>query len=285
MRKIKKFLRSVMQIKEKESFGDGMLRHFYHFKKKFPHKRISILEFEKYLINIGVKKGDTIIVHSAWRAMYMIDAKPEEIVDKIIEVIGSSGTLLMPCYGNEEGEFNVEKTNSAAGVLSEILRKKTGSLRSVFPKFSMIAYGKNANEIIKDHINSHYQFDKSSPYNKAMRLYDAKILLIGLGKKPHKITIFHCASYDSRTNNAFYENCYTIKKVAKIITNDGEIDKEYIDRKPNYQNDKKCFRRLFDKVKKNQVCIHGLNMILFDSKNAYNVAKKFCDNDGKIYRV
>lgn len=68
-------------------------------------------------------------------------------------------------------------------------------MRSCFPKFSMCGYGKHAEEILNKHKNSLYQFDENSPYSIATKEYNAKVLLMGMGKRPHKITVFHCASY------------------------------------------------------------------------------------------
>lgn len=134
---------------------------------------------------------------------------PSDFIDSVMEIIGVDGTLCMPCYGVKNGLLHISDTKSAAGILSETLRKKPGSIRSAFPKFSMVAYGKNAKEITSLHIKSQYQFDELSPYYIASRQYNAKVLLLGMGAHSHKISVFHCATYQCRNDIPFYSECFT----------------------------------------------------------------------------
>lgn len=282
---IKKAIRKCFGIRKNESFSDGVNRHYYHIKKKLVHKKVSMEVLNEYLDELGIHLGDVLIVHSSWRAMYMIDATPEGVLDLLIKKVGCMGNIIMPCYGEDDSFFDVKNTKSSAGVLSELLRKKTGSERSVFPKFSMVAYGKDAFDIVKNHVNSKYQFDENSPYSIATHKYNAKVLLIGLGKSPHKISVFHCASYDSRNTVPYYSECYSNTKSARIVTECGESIKVYVDRLAKYQNNKKVFKKLFKKVSKETKENSGLVLTVFNSNDAYNVAKEYCELGGKIYKI
>lgn len=282
---IKRIIRNCFRIRNNESFSDGINRHYYHIKKQLPHKMISLSELERILENLGIVAGDVLIVHSSWRAMYMIEATPDDVLNLLISKIGSQGTIVMPCYGDDSTYFDVENTKSVAGLLSELLRNKVGSIRSEFPKFSMVAYGKNALDIVKEHKNSVYQFDEKSPYCIAVHKYNAKVLLMGLGKCPHKISAFHCASYDSRIDTQFYKQCYANNKKATLIVNNEKISIEYVDRFPKYQNDKRVFRKLFKQVKKKTLKKNGLVLTVFNAINAYNIARKYCEAGGKIYKI
>ena len=53
---IKKVLRSILRIKENETVADGIERHYYHFEKRIPYRKISREELGQYLDEIGVKK-------------------------------------------------------------------------------------------------------------------------------------------------------------------------------------------------------------------------------------
>lgn len=286
--KIKQILRTIIRnilfIKSNESISDGIDRHYYHIRKKFPYKKIHAQEFNEILKELEIKKGDTVIVHASWRAMYMLDMTPGDVVKSLLEIVKYNGTIIMPCYGSDDTYFSVESTPSAAGVLSEELRNMSGSVRSCFPKFSMVANGYNAIDIVSSHVKSRYQFDDKSPYSIATKIFKSKILLLGLGEKPHKISVFHCASYDSQRYNSFYLKCYSKRKKAKIITEEGEKTIKYFDRFPEFQNNKKTFRNLFYKVKKRRVIKYGLVAISFDAMNAYNICYNFCKNGGKIYK-
>ena len=52
---IKKVLRSILRVKENETVADGIERHYYHFEKKIPYRKISREELGQYLDEIGVK--------------------------------------------------------------------------------------------------------------------------------------------------------------------------------------------------------------------------------------
>ena len=152
----------------------------------------------------------------------MLDMCPEDVIRLLLDKIGKEeGTLLMPAYGEDNSSFDLNKTKSVAGVLSESLRNYPGTMRSCFPKFSMCGYGKHAEEILSKHKNSLYQFDENSPYSIATKEYNAKVLLMGMGKRPHKITVFHCASYALRDSIDYYKECYSNYKTAYVLSDVG----------------------------------------------------------------
>lgn len=282
---LKKILRTILKIRENETIADGIRRYYYHFEKKLPYKKISKKELSLLLDNIGIKKGDVLIVHASWRAMYMLETSPKDVIELLLDKIDKKeGTLLMPAYGKDDNFFDLNKTKSVAGVLSETLRNYPGTKRSCFPKFSMCGYGKYANEILNKHKNSIYQFDENSPYSIATKQYNAKILLMGMGKKPHKISVFHCASYALKNTITYYKKCYSNPKTAYIIS-DKKINKIfYLDRMPEYKNNKYIFKKLFTKIpNKHIISKKRLNLISFNAIDAYDVALKFCKNGRKLY--
>jgi len=281
---IKKIIRKIFQIREKETIRDGIRRHKYNLLNKFNRKEISIDEFAWRIEKLGIKKGDTLIVHSAWRECYSLKANPYEVIDRLIKIIGNSGTLLMPCYGHDKTYFDVNNTKSYAGALSEVFRNYPGVVRSEFPDSAMCGYGVSAENILSTHENSKYAFDNYSPYYRAMQEFDAKVLLLGMGTRPYKISVFHCASYESRETNEFYRDVYTRQIEAKIVKKNGEeVIVSYVDRKQNISNDNREFRKLFCKVPHTTIKDKQMVTTLFKAKDAYLVAKEFCENGGKIY--
>ena len=88
-----------------------------------------MIESEKYrqdLSELGIKKGDVVMVHYSMKAMGT-KRKPEEIIEDIKAVLGEEGTLLMPAltYDNvtpENPVFDSEKNralywSAAQGIL------------------------------------------------------------------------------------------------------------------------------------------------------------------------
>lgn len=148
----------------------------------------------------------------------------------------------------------------------------------------MCGYGKHAEEILSKHKNSLYQFDENSPYSIATKEYKAKVLLMGMGKRPHKITVFHCASYALKNSIDYYKECYSNYKTAYVLSDVGGGTVQYLDRMPGYNNNKHVFKKLFESIpNKGIVSKKRLNLIIFNAIDAYNVAWEFCKNGGKIY--
>lgn len=57
-----------------------------------------------------------------------------------------------------------------------------------------------------------------SIYSIATKEYNAKVLLMGMGKRPHKISVFHCASYSLKDSIPYYRECYSNQKTAHIVS-------------------------------------------------------------------
>ena len=83
---------------------------------------------------LGIKKGDTLLVHSNISSLlrYFLrqnyGCTPENVFDSLMSKIGPDGTVLLPTFNFEfcEGvEFNIYKTTSQMGILSEYDRSKT----------------------------------------------------------------------------------------------------------------------------------------------------------------
>ena len=110
---------------------------------------------KKDLVNafasVGLQEGDVVYLStqlyglgplsdSLSRAEYL-----ESIYDSLNVVIGSSGTLVVPTFTQQVARFglpfNLEETESLTGVFGEYLRKRTDSVRSLHPVFSVAAVG------------------------------------------------------------------------------------------------------------------------------------------------
>lgn len=278
-------VRKVLGVRDNATIVDELDRKYKHTIRLFPHKQYGLHRFANDLKRLGIKSGDVLIVHSSWNGMYALQSSPEEVVNLLLNILGSDGTLIMPCYSLPGSFIDLDCFISNAGIISEILHKKEGAVLSEFPKFTMVAYGKNANDIIGMHSKSKYQFDECSPYHIAMKSYDAKVLMLGLGGNPHKITVFHCASYDNRNKVPFYKDCYSKECKCDVKKNGTVHSYAFIDRAIGYANDKRMFRKLFARTQKVEECHPGYSMIVYKAKDAYNIAYEFCSKGGRIYKA
>lgn len=283
---IKFFIKKLLNASEEETVADAINRKKYQILKKFNKKYFSINELERAFLDLNLRKGDTVIVHSAWRSFIGFNGTPQDVIDCIKRIVGEDGNIIMPAFTDNREVFRYYD-KSSAGVISEVFRNNSGVQRSLNNIFSMCSYGNKSSYYTSEHIRSVYCFDSKSPYFKAIQ-DNAKIILLGLGKNPHKITAFHCASYNLRKKVKCYKDVYSFQKnVIMYDYNNNRIEKSIIDRNPNYKNDKRKFKLLFKKyIKKSEYKkINHLDIYIFDSKKMYdNVYNYILNNNFNIYK-
>lgn len=200
--KIRKRIKSLIKIND-----------FSLFKKKFKKKIGRLIFHKKYtaddliniMTNLGMKKGSVVCIHASMMEFYNYKGTAQELIDKIMEILGSEGTLIMPSYPyippNEKDTFIFDPHNepTTAGFLAETFRKYPGVKRSNNVQHSVCAIGKYANYLIKDHTKCLDCWDLNSPWSRMCEL-DALIFDMGLGNN-YLSTICHCV--ESRLANSF----------------------------------------------------------------------------------
>lgn len=143
-------------------------------KKMQSTQKISSNDFLRILTDeMGIKKGDIVLVHSSIDRLNT-DMSPKEILSALIETVGEDGTLLFPTYPAKtsyeflkSGEiWDIKRTPSFSGLLSEVARRSKGSKRSLHPTKSVCAIGMKADYFVNDHHQSPYPYDITSPYYK-----------------------------------------------------------------------------------------------------------------------
>ena len=136
---------------------------------------------------IGIKAGDTLMVHSAMSKIGYLENGPETLVSALLDTIGSTGHLLMPSspvkmlqldYIKINPIFNVLETPSAMGAVTEYFRKLEGVIRSAHPTESVCVFGKNAAWFVENHFGQITPYNNNSPWYKTMQ-QNGKILYIG----------------------------------------------------------------------------------------------------------
>ena len=169
------------------------------------------IDFDKiieYLRTQGVGEGSLLIVHSSYGAIKGSGLSPDEMIDKLLGLIGSTGTLAMPVirhYAEEpapEDEikanldnvvsiYDLEKTPITTGVLPKCLHARKGSVTSRFPLNPMCALGPLAEEMMADNINGNSPHDEHSAWKFCA---DRGAIIIGLGiDLAHYLTMIHVA--------------------------------------------------------------------------------------------
>ena len=155
------------------------------------------------LKQIGVKQGQTIMVHTSLSKLGFVVGGAQTVIEALLESVGEDGTSMMPIQSwknldpstgvhREEPEewwqtirdhwpaYQKEITpTNTMGAVAEMFRKWPGTLRSDHPARSVAAYGKNAQYLTENHDLSNI-FGDGSPIGKLYEL-DAYVLLIGVG--------------------------------------------------------------------------------------------------------
>lgn len=152
---------------------------------------------ESLLRRVGIVAGDVILVHSSYDSFEGFRGKATDIILALQAVVGSQGTILMPTipfsgsaleYVKGVKEFDVERTPSHMGLISEIFRRTPGVLRSIHPTHSVAGWGAHANGLLHDHHQAETPCGQRSPYAR-LKEYGGKILLLGTGIE--SMTFFH----------------------------------------------------------------------------------------------
>jgi aminoglycoside 3-N-acetyltransferase len=111
-------------------------------------RTITARDITEALLELGVERSDTLLVHSSVRACLRVagatvNAKLETILEGLAEAV-RDGALVMPTFSYsfcEREVFDVDRTPSRVGALTELFRHASGVRRTADPIFSMAALG------------------------------------------------------------------------------------------------------------------------------------------------
>ena len=206
-------------------YVEVMLRHIYwknvdNLKKFNPNKATKSneidskgkVDFERvidWLKGKGVREGDLLIVHSGYGELERTGLSPEEIVDRLLQFVGATGTLAMPVIrrfkdmekAKKEGKdlsketfkYDVRKTMVTSGMLPYALMHRDGAVVSHHPFNPLCAVGPLAEAMMEHNLEG----EAPSPHgpNSCWKFcYDhgAKVCSIGTDIEHHN-TIMHIA--------------------------------------------------------------------------------------------
>lgn len=192
------------------------------YKKKYDAK-----EFVNAMKMAGLREGDTILIQSSWAEFYNCTDTPNAVIDELINYIGPNGTLCMACMPLllNGRVFNLKKTPSRAGLLSDLFRRYPSVIRSRNVRHSVCGMGPNAQFLLDEHHLGETAWDEYSPYFRLSKVR-GKVFTIGLGRY-WVGTIIHCVEALLRGHLQYYTDMFCQEKTEyKYIDYDG-IEKSY----------------------------------------------------------
>lgn len=135
------------------------------------------------LQELGLKKGDAVLVHSSYKSLGMVVGGIQTLVEAMLSVIGDAGTLIAPTLtfrdvSETNRVFDYVNTPSCVGAVSEYIRHMDGVKRSIHPTHSCAAIGKKRDWYIEGHENDRTPVGENSPIYK-LHMDGGKVLLLG----------------------------------------------------------------------------------------------------------
>lgn len=139
------------------------------------------------LKKIGLKNGDSVLVHSSLSKIGFVDGGAKTVVDSLFEVVGQTGTLLFPAFPvigrakthlEENPYFDIKEAPSQMGSITEYFRKLNNVHRSFHPTDSMCAKGPLADYYTNSHFGQLTPYTENSPFRK-LCTKKGKILMLG----------------------------------------------------------------------------------------------------------
>jgi aminoglycoside N3'-acetyltransferase len=188
-------------------------------------------EFTDFLRGLGFTPGATVMVHSAFSLVKrrVPNLTPQKLITMLQDLLGQEGTLLMPTfafrgrqahYVDTHTHFDVQKTPSSVGVLTEVFRKMPGVTRSYHPTHSVAGWGRHAKDLLSTH-HLGSTFGVTSPF---YRLRECDGLVIGLGRQyRYAFTITHVPEeLNPRSREIAFD-----ERLRKMMIVDGDLEFPY----------------------------------------------------------
>ncbi len=167
------------------------------------------------LTRIGVRAGDTVLLHAAMRAVGPILNGPDVLANALLDVVGDHGTVMvytnwdtlheglldddgrvLPDWRDHVPGFDAQASRAIRinGIIAETVRTMPGARRSGNPAASMAAIGRDAEWLTTNHPQD-YGYGEGSPLAK---LVETKGRVLMIGAPWRKCTLIHHAEHLAR---------------------------------------------------------------------------------------
>jgi len=241
----------------------------------------SLKDLSQKIIGLGIPPSSTVMIHSSLLKFGIIENGIEGILKCIMDSLAGDATILMPAFTfgfSDTRYWSAKNTKSEMGALTEYFRKQDGTIRTIHPFHSVVAYGSHAKDFAT--CNSLSSFGSGSPFEKLLEL-DAYNLSLGTEFIGGATFVHHTeevCQVPYRYYKEFPGEIYDMneKKVDKIfkmyvreITATYEYDNNWV----------KVFRDLCNEGCFKIDILNGAKIILSSMKNTHNVFKKYISSD------
>ena len=158
------------------------------------------------LTDLGIEKGDTLFIHASFKSLGPVKGGAMTVISALAAAVGRDGLILMPSFNllpsREERieAWNIERTPSTVGWLTEFFRQMSDTYRSNHYSHAIAARGKNAKAFVADHLlREGYESPWDQPpwgktygtHSPMFRAYKANAKLLMLGVDYESSTYAH----------------------------------------------------------------------------------------------
>lgn len=202
---------------------------------------ISKNELVAFFKQIGLKKEMCVEVHASLSSFGFVIGGAQTVIDALIETVGYEGTIACVINYDSFSEpsrwqyppisidleqkvrdnmpvLNREASDNNTGSIVENLRRRPGSLCSLSPTCSYVAWGKYA-RLICTRQPLNFALGENSPTS---HLYDLDAYVLLLGVDYDKCTLMHLAEYRSQFRPIIIEG-------AKVEIDNKPVYKKYLE--------------------------------------------------------
>lgn len=242
----------------------------------------SIEKLKSDLENLGITKGDTVLVRADLGAIGKLETKKrEDYINFMLEAVGEEGTIVGLSFTNgffikKNKNIIFDGTNkSYTGAFANTMLKHPKAIRSSHPTNSYVAIGKNAKYIFENHDENSGAYE---PIRKIVEL-GGKMILVGCVESSPGFTTTHLAEVDlglhkriifPTLNRAYYKKNDEIK----------------LFKRKDVGSCSSTFYKFYGHYVKNELLQQGYignaYSILIDAKKAFELDFKILKNNPKI---
>lgn len=153
------------------------------------HTKQSLIED---LCKSGINPKGTLFIHSSMKAVGECENRGDTVIDALIEYM-KDGLLILPTHtwssiGEKNNVYDPLTEPSCVGILSNLLMKRQGVVRSLHPTHSVAAIGKDAVDYIAGEELTSTPCSREGCYG---RLIDRKAQILFLGCNLSRNTFLH----------------------------------------------------------------------------------------------
>ncbi len=130
------------------------------------------------LRDLGVRDGDALLLHSAFSEASGFRGTIDDLIDVYLEAVGPTGHLLMVslpyrdsafAYLQRMKRFDVRRTPSMMGMVSELFRRRPGVLRSLHPTHPILVAGPRASWFVEGHEHCVHPCGPGTPFERLVQ--------------------------------------------------------------------------------------------------------------------